>query len=60
MDVSSVSPGAAVMGVLADKNAAAVEQAQMGVLRKSMDTTQQTADTLLKMMGVGQNLNVVG
>ncbi len=58
MDVGSIEGG--VGQALAAKNAARATEAQVAVLKKTLESSQQAADALLKMMGVGNNLNVVG
>lgn len=58
MDTPSV--GAAVSQVLAQKQQNRVAEAQVAVLRKTLESGQQSAQQLLRMMGVGQNLDVVG
>lgn len=49
-----------VQGALAAKNDNAAAQKDMAILRKALDNSEQAANALLKMMGIGQNLNVVG
>ena len=45
---------------LESKNAARTMEAQVGLLRKMLDAQEQSAAELLKTMGLGQNLDVVG
>ncbi len=61
MDVDGVAQASSMVSeALGAKNDDIAQQAQVSVLKKQLDTQQQSADALLKMMGVGQNLNVVG
>lgn len=54
-----VSLDAAVMQALGAQNLNQAMQAQTAVLQKTLEAEQAVAADLLKMMGVGKNLNAV-
>jgi hypothetical protein len=59
MNVESMTIGQAVSQVLAAKQANVATEAQVRVLDKSLETAEAEAAALLRLMGVGQNLDVV-
>lgn len=60
MNVDSLTTGQAVAQALAAENANRASQAQMKVLDETLQTTRTMAAEMLKTLGVGQNLDVVG
>ena len=61
MGVDGVSVGAAVSQALAARDAADATWYGTAVLKKTLDSAETTAASLVAMLdGVGKNLNVVG
>lgn len=61
MDVDNISVGAAINQALAAKDAANATKFGTAVLKKTLDSAEATAASLVSMLdGVGKNLNVVG
>ncbi len=61
MGVDGVSVGAAVSQALAARDAADATRYGTAVLKKTLDSAETTAASLVAMLdGVGKNLNVVG
>lgn len=60
MDVTGTSIGQAVATALEAKNENTSMQVKAEVLRRQLDATEASAGALLKMMGVGQNLDAKG
>lgn len=61
MDIDSTAFAASVISqALAMKNENQAMKYGTEVLRESLDAREEMAASLLAMMGVGQNLNVIG
>jgi hypothetical protein len=61
MDVDNISVGSAINQALAAKDAANATKFGTAVLKKTLDSAEATAASLVSMLdGVGKNLNVVG
>jgi hypothetical protein len=61
MSVDNISVGAAINQALAAKDAANATKFGTAVLKKTLDSAEATAASLVSMLdGVGKNLNVVG
>ncbi len=61
MGVDNISVGAAINQALAAKDAANATKFGTAVLKRTLDSAEATAASLVSMLdGVGKNLNVVG
>lgn len=60
MDISTEFASDMVRDAFAARNQAVQMEAQARLLRKTLEVEQATATQLLRTLGVGQNLDVVG